>query len=154
CPEALGAAPARLGLAPNLRVSSHRRALTRRTHQDADPARRGSGPRASPHRDRSCGSSVCRQVGSMPGTGGPNVCSLDDRSSCPRTSPSRLTPLEVRAIEDMVTSPDYRHARPARSPRCPATRQGLGLTLNLVPARPAKRLALARLRVHPVVSEN
>src|SRR5262245_3968886 len=79
----------------------------------------------------------------MPGTGGQSVCSLDDRSSCPRTSPSRLTPLEVRAIEDMVTSPDYRHARPARSPRCPATRQGLGLTLNLVPARPAKRLALA-----------
>src|SRR5262249_56092672 len=79
----------------------------------------------------------------MPGTGGQSVCSLDDRSSCPRTSPSRLTPLEVRAIEDMVTSPDYRHARPARSPRCPATRQGLGLTLNLVPARPAKKLALA-----------
>jgi putative transposase len=37
------------------------------------------------------------------------ACVLDDRSSCPRTSPSRLTPSEVRAIEDMVTSPDYRH---------------------------------------------
>jgi hypothetical protein len=26
-------------------------------------------------------------------------------------SPSRMTPSEVRAIEDMVTSPDYRHVR-------------------------------------------
>src|SRR6202011_5463933 len=37
------------------------------------------------------------------------ACALDDQSSCPRTSPSRLTPPEVRAIKDMVTSPDYRH---------------------------------------------
>ena len=37
------------------------------------------------------------------------ACALDDRFSCPRTSPSRLTPPEVRAIEEMVTSPDYRH---------------------------------------------
>jgi len=37
------------------------------------------------------------------------ACSLDDQSSCPHTSPSRLTPPEVRAIQDMVTSPDYRH---------------------------------------------
>jgi putative transposase len=37
------------------------------------------------------------------------TCALDDQSSCPRTSPSRLTPPEVRAIQAMVTSPDYRH---------------------------------------------
>jgi hypothetical protein len=37
------------------------------------------------------------------------ACALDDQSSCPRTSPSRLTPPEVRAIENMVTSPAYRH---------------------------------------------
>ena len=37
------------------------------------------------------------------------ACALDDQSSCPRTSPFRLTPTEVRAIQDMVTSPDYRH---------------------------------------------
>src|SRR3989441_10449 len=37
------------------------------------------------------------------------ACALDDQSSCPRTSPYRLTPTEVRAIQDMVTSPDYRH---------------------------------------------
>ena len=37
------------------------------------------------------------------------ACALDDQSSCPRTSPHRLTPSEVRVIEDMVTSPEYRH---------------------------------------------
>ena len=37
------------------------------------------------------------------------ACALEDQSSCPRISPSRLTPTEVRAIKDMVTSPDYRH---------------------------------------------
>ena len=38
-----------------------------------------------------------------------SACALDDQSSCPRTSPSRLTPSEIRAIKDMVTSPEYRH---------------------------------------------
>jgi putative transposase len=37
------------------------------------------------------------------------ACVLEDQSSCPRTFPSRLTPSEVRAIRDMVISPDYRH---------------------------------------------
>jgi hypothetical protein len=37
------------------------------------------------------------------------VCILDDQSSCPRTSPHRLTPSEIRVIHDMVTSPEYRH---------------------------------------------
>jgi putative transposase len=37
------------------------------------------------------------------------ACALEDQSSCPRTTPSRLTSIEVRTIEDMVTSPDYRH---------------------------------------------
>jgi hypothetical protein len=37
------------------------------------------------------------------------ACALEDQSSCPRTTPSRLTPREVRAIQDMVTSPEYRH---------------------------------------------
>ena len=36
------------------------------------------------------------------------ACALDDQSSCPRTSPYRLTPPEVWAIKDMVTSPEYR----------------------------------------------
>jgi putative transposase len=38
-----------------------------------------------------------------------HACALDDRSSCPRTSPHRLTPREVRAIQDMVTALEYRH---------------------------------------------
>jgi hypothetical protein len=37
------------------------------------------------------------------------ACALDDQSSCPRTSPHRLTFFEVQAIRNMVTSPDYRH---------------------------------------------
>src|SRR3979411_1069117 len=40
---------------------------------------------------------------------GQHACALEDQSSCPRISPSRLTLTEVRAIKDMVTSPDYRH---------------------------------------------
>jgi transposase InsO family protein len=38
-----------------------------------------------------------------------HACALDDQSSCPHTSPHRLTPAEVRAIEDMVTALEYRH---------------------------------------------
>lgn len=36
-------------------------------------------------------------------------CALDDRTSCPRSSPQQLTHQEVNAIRDMVTSPEYRH---------------------------------------------
>jgi transposase InsO family protein len=36
-------------------------------------------------------------------------CAHDDQSSCPRTSPHQRTPAEIRAIEDLVTSPEYRH---------------------------------------------
>jgi hypothetical protein len=34
-----------------------------------------------------------------------DTCALDDQSSCPRASPHRLTPAEVRAVEELVTSP-------------------------------------------------
>jgi hypothetical protein len=34
---------------------------------------------------------------------------LDDRSSCPRTSPSQLTPTEMANIKDMVLAPENRH---------------------------------------------
>jgi putative transposase len=37
------------------------------------------------------------------------ACVLDDQSSCPRISPSRLTPSEVGAIKDLVTSPECGH---------------------------------------------
>ncbi len=36
-------------------------------------------------------------------------CELDDRSSCPRSHPTQLTPAEVSTIEDMVTATAYRH---------------------------------------------
>ncbi len=36
-------------------------------------------------------------------------CSLDDRSSCPRTSPHQLTSGEIETIRTMVTSDEYRH---------------------------------------------
>src|SRR5919106_4318508 len=39
------------------------------------------------------------------------ACALDDQSSCPRTSPHRLTPSEVQSIGNMVTSPEYRHGQ-------------------------------------------
>lgn len=42
------------------------------------------------------------------------ACALDDRSSCPRTTPQRLTHAEVQAIGDMVTARDYRHVPTAR----------------------------------------
>jgi hypothetical protein len=37
------------------------------------------------------------------------VCGLDARSSCPRTSPSQLTPIEVADIKEMVLAPEHRH---------------------------------------------
>ncbi|MGQ0612887.1 MAG: DDE-type integrase/transposase/recombinase [Planctomycetaceae bacterium] len=37
-------------------------------------------------------------------------CQLDDEASCPKLTPRRLTPEEIRRIREMVTSPDYRHA--------------------------------------------
>ena len=37
------------------------------------------------------------------------TCSLDDHSSCPRTSPHQLTSDEIETIRKMVTSDEYRH---------------------------------------------
>ena len=36
-------------------------------------------------------------------------CELDDRSSCPRSHPTQLTPTEVSTIKEMVTAAEYRH---------------------------------------------
>ena len=36
-------------------------------------------------------------------------CGLDDKSSCPRSSPQQLTATEVGVIHELVTSDDYRH---------------------------------------------
>ena len=78
------------------------------------------------------------------------ACVLEDQSSCPRISPSRLTPSEVRAIKDLVTSPEYRH--------CPTgTLAVLAQRLGKVWASPSTWYRLVRqngwrrprLRVHP-----
>jgi transposase InsO family protein len=37
------------------------------------------------------------------------ACQLDDRASCPKSSPHRLTAEEIRRVREMVTSPDHRH---------------------------------------------
>ena len=78
------------------------------------------------------------------------ACDLDDRSSCLRSSPHELTPAEVAAIRDLVTSPDYRHVPTGR---LAILAQRLGLVFvsattwyRLVRERGWRR---PRLRVHP-----
>jgi hypothetical protein len=78
------------------------------------------------------------------------ACVLDDLSSCPRIFPSRLTPSEVRAIKDPVTSPEYRHVPTG-------TLAVLAQRLGKVWASPSTWYRLVRqngwrrprLRVHP-----
>jgi putative transposase len=75
---------------------------------------------------------------------------LDDQSSCPRTAPPQLTAAEVRAIEAMVTSPQYRHVPTG-------TLAVLAQRLGKVWASPStwyhlvrkSRWRRPRLRVHP-----
>jgi hypothetical protein len=42
------------------------------------------------------------------------ACELDDVSSCPRSSPQRLTAQEVSAVHSMVTAPELRHVATGR----------------------------------------
>jgi len=42
------------------------------------------------------------------------ACQLEDQSSCPNSSPQRLTPTEIAKIGAMVTSADYRHVPTSR----------------------------------------
>lgn len=78
------------------------------------------------------------------------ACTLGDRSSCPRTSPQRLTHTEVQAIGDMATARAYRHVPTARL----AT---LAQRLGTVCASPSTWYSLVRRhrwrrprhRVHP-----
>ena len=79
-----------------------------------------------------------------------HACALNDQSSCPHTSPHRLTPPEVRAIEDMVTALEYRHVPTG-------TLALLAQRLGTVWASPSTWYRLVRqngwrrprLRVHP-----
>jgi len=78
------------------------------------------------------------------------ACVLDDRASCPRTSPSRLTRSEVLTIKEMVTSLEYRHVPTG-------TLAVLAQRLGRVWASPSTWYRLVRqngwrrprLRVHP-----
>jgi transposase InsO family protein len=78
------------------------------------------------------------------------VCALDDQSSCPRTSPNRLTPSEIRVIEDMVTSPEYRHV-PTGTLAVLAQRLGTVWASASTWYRLVRRFSWRRprLRVHP-----
>jgi hypothetical protein len=116
--QAHGTAPARVGPAANVRVSPHRSASAGRGKlgilRAVDRAREHLPLRAllrflrvSPSRFHAWSR---RQ----------RACVLDDQSSCPRLSPSRLTPSEVRAIKDLVTLPEYRHV-PTDCPHRTAT---------------------------------
>ena len=86
----------------------------------------------------------------MPGNGCKTRVGLADQSSCPHTSPHRLTPSEVRTIEDMVTAPQYRHVPTG-------TLALLAQRLGTVWASPSTWYRLVRqhgwrrprLRVHP-----
>jgi transposase InsO family protein len=79
-----------------------------------------------------------------------HACALDDQSSCPRTSPHRLTAGEVLAIKDMVSALEYRHVPTG-------TLAVLAQRLGTVWASPSTWYRLVRqygwrrprLRVHP-----
>jgi len=77
-------------------------------------------------------------------------CLLADQSSCPSSSPTRLTPDEVSAVREMVTSPDLRHVPTGRLALL-AQRMGTVFAspttwCRLVRERGWRR---PRLRVHP-----
>jgi putative transposase len=79
-----------------------------------------------------------------------SVCALEDESSCPRTSPHRLTVSEIQAIGNMVTSPEYCHVPTGTLAR-------LAQRLGTVAASPSTWYRLVgkygwrrpRLRMHP-----
>jgi len=77
-------------------------------------------------------------------------CDLDDHSSCPKTSPQRVTSSEIQAIKDMVTAPEFRHV-PTGTLAVLAQRMGRVFASKttwhrLVRERGWRR---PRLRVHP-----
>jgi len=65
------------------------------------------------------------------------ACSLDDRSSCPRSVPGQLTAQEVAIAHDMATAMEYRHM-PIRvlALYASAHRQGVRSSGHMGPAHP------------------
>ena len=82
-------------------------------------------------------------------------CELDDRSSCPKSSPMVLTAGELATMREMVTSPDYRHMslgclalyaqRQGKLYAAPSTWRKLARERGL--GRPRKRIHPARPKV-------
>jgi hypothetical protein len=72
------------------------------------------------------------------------ACALDDWSSCPRTSPHRLTLSEVKAIREMVTSPEYRHVATGTLAVLAQERPGRRIDCH---GRPAPSAGLHRVKV-------
>ncbi len=68
-----------------------------------------------------------------------HTCGLDDQPSCPRLTPTRLTAAEIRAMKEMVESPEYRHVPTGRLAI-------LAQRLGKVFAAPATWYKLARSR--------
>ena len=77
-------------------------------------------------------------------------CELNDQSSCPRSTPTRLTTEEIATIKEMVESPQYRHVPTGRlailAQRLPRVCAAPGTWYRLVRARAWRR---PRTRVHP-----
>ncbi|MDJ0974712.1 MAG: DDE-type integrase/transposase/recombinase [Planctomycetota bacterium] len=77
-------------------------------------------------------------------------CALDDVSSCPTTSPHRLTADEISTIGAMVTAPEYRHVPTGRlamlAQRIGRVFASASTWYRLVRERGWRR---PRLRVHP-----
>ena len=77
-------------------------------------------------------------------------CELDDQSSCPRSTPTRLTTEEILTIKEMVESPEYRHVPTGRlailAQRLGRVCAAPGTWYRLVRERAWRR---PRTRVHP-----
>jgi len=78
-------------------------------------------------------------------------CELDDRSSCPRSHPTQLTPTEVSTIKEMVTATEYRHM-PLRTLSLYAQRAGHVFASATTWAKLVRQLGWRRprRRVYPV----
>ena len=77
-------------------------------------------------------------------------CELDDRSSCPRSHPTQLTPVEVSTIKEMVTATEYRHM-PLRTLAVYAQRAGKVFASATTRAKlaPQRGWRRPRRRVYP-----
>jgi Integrase core domain len=147
--EAHGTSPARPLPASKRAIHLGARASARWTRQNQDSASGGSRPRV-------CAVAATPVVPAIVPSRFhawrrlQDGCALDGRSSCPHTSPHRLTPREVLAIKEMVTAVEYRHVPTG-------TLAVLAQRLGKVCASPSTWYRLVRkygwrrprLRVHP-----